>query len=57
MKFEVRASSFLENLDKKVFSPVEYVHQTSLHKALDLNEKLHQEQPDLIICADSIVVS
>jgi septum formation protein len=57
---EIVPSSFEEDLSKTL-SPLEYVMQTAMHKALKVYEKeidnTEKGEPALIIAADTIVVS
>ena len=54
----VEASTFSENLDKRLFSPIDYVQNTCLGKTYELLGRvpalLHTDH-DLLICADTII--
>lgn len=59
----VMKSNFAEDLNKNDFSnPVDYVNETSHHKALGVIDHLKEtttattDQPKLIICADTVVI-
>jgi len=54
LKVLIVPSQFEENLDKSLFSPEEYVKETALQKAKDV-QRIHPEA-HLIIGCDSIVV-
>eukprot|EP00965_Chrysotila_dentata_P000742 23181-Pleurochrysis_carterae.AAC.2 len=56
----VEPSRFEENLDKSLYTPVEYVKETARQKALEVFRRLIAEgeaPPKLVVGADTVVVS
>lgn len=52
-------STFPEDLDKKMFSPEEYVMENARRKALEVYERLEAEwsfPPSLVVGADTVVI-
>lgn len=58
LRFEVRGSTFEEDLDKADYSVAGYVEETAYRKAVDVRDKLAAEgsRPGLIISSDTVVV-
>mmetsp|Transcript_56789 Transcript_56789/g.123484 ORF Transcript_56789/g.123484 Transcript_56789/m.123484 type:complete len:215 (-) Transcript_56789:248-892(-) len=60
LQARVEPSRFEENLDKSLYTPVEYVKETARQKALEVFRRLIAEgeaPPKLVVGADTVVVS
>ena len=58
LKFEIHVSTFEENLNKSNYTPVQYVQETAIHKAVDVRHRLRgsPKPPVLVIGADTVSV-
>eukprot|EP00033_Pygsuia_biforma_P002657 GCRY01002938.1.p1 GENE.GCRY01002938.1~~GCRY01002938.1.p1 ORF type:complete len:210 (-),score=22.10 GCRY01002938.1:73-702(-) len=54
LDFEIRPSTFEENLNKSDYTPAEYVVENSFRKAIDVAEQ--QQNAQLVIGCDTVVV-